>query len=220
MSKSTIQIMLQRPIAYHAIVAKAFDNVKLAILWSQLYYWSDRTTDPEGWIYKTQEDIFNETGLSRRNQVTARTEGKELGVIQEEKRGVGNRPSVLHFRVDLEKSLDLIEKYIEANPMPEIKKVQVHAPRPKIILELPEWLNKQAWADWEKYRSEKGQGLKPSTVKLQLAMLGAPGNLPDHVEIINQSIRNGWTGLFALKGQQKKPVNAIPATAGKYANVK
>ena len=66
-----IEELLKRPIAYNPIVAKAFGSVKLGILWSQIYYWTDKTKDPDGWIYKTQNEVFDETGLSRREQETA-----------------------------------------------------------------------------------------------------------------------------------------------------
>lgn len=55
-----------------------------------------------------------------------------------------------------------------------------------------------AWVEWERYRKEKKQKLTPSTAKKQMEFLvGRAG--PEAVEIINQSIKNGWTGLFELK---------------------
>ena len=62
---------------------------------------------------------------------------------------------------------------------------------------LPDWLDKSAWEAWTKYRAECRKPLKPSTLSRQLRFLGE--HLPDHAAIIEQSIRNGWTGLFELK---------------------
>lgn len=59
---------------------------------------------------------------------------------------------------------------------------------------------RSAWNEWEKYRKEKKQRLTPSTIKKQLQFLGGRGD-PEIIAIINQSIRNGWTGLFELKKQ-------------------
>jgi hypothetical protein len=54
------------------------------------------------------------------------------------------------------------------------------------------------WVEWEKYRKEKRQKITPSTAKKQMQFLGARA-APEIIAIINQSITNGWTGLFELK---------------------
>lgn len=212
--KNTIQELLKRPIAYQPIVAKATDSVKLAILWSQLYYWSDRTNDPDGWVYKTREDVFDETGLSRKEQETARKIGAKLGVMESERKGV---QGIIHFRVDVEAMMELIEKYLEKHPAKEIpKKAKAEKREEKEpAQELPAWLDKVAWSEWLTYRTETKKSLKPSTIKLQLGFLEQ--NKADHAEIIRTSIRNGWQGLFPLKGKGRTPQNAIVPEAGKYA---
>ncbi len=110
MKKGAMQELLRRPIAYHPIIAKAFGSVQAAVFWSQLYYWSDKTEDKAGWIYKTSTDIFKETGLKRRGQETARATGVKLGVIHEDRRGM---PAKMHFRVDMEKTIEVIEAYTQ-----------------------------------------------------------------------------------------------------------
>lgn len=108
-ARKVTEALLRRPIAYHPIVAKAFGSVKLAVMWSQLYYWSDKGSDPEGWIYKTQDEIFEETGLGRREQETARKLAVELGVIEEKRCGT---PPKMHFRIDMDNTLKTIAKYL------------------------------------------------------------------------------------------------------------
>lgn len=57
---------------------------------------------------------------------------------------------------------------------------------------------KIAYAEWIQYRKELGKKITPSTAKKQIRFLG--GRDPAvSVAIINQSISNGWTGLFELK---------------------
>ena len=63
--------------------------------------------------------------------------------------------------------------------------------------ELPEWLDKKAWEAWEEYRKEKRQKLTSKSIALQVKFLEK--DIPNHVAIIEQSIQNGWTGLFPLK---------------------
>ena len=61
-----------RPVAYYPGLALALGGVKQAILLCQMIYWVGKGADPEGWIYKTQEELRDETGLSFDEQRTAR----------------------------------------------------------------------------------------------------------------------------------------------------
>lgn len=123
MDKTILNEFLKRPIAYQPIVAKAIGSVKLGILWSQFYYWSDKTKDENGWIYKTRDDIYNETALSRREQETARRDGRNLGLIEEKLAG---QPAKLHYRINYDRMIEIIENYLKkrdkANPKKLFKK--------------------------------------------------------------------------------------------------
>lgn len=70
-----------------------------------------------------------------------------------------------------------------------------------ITIDLPDWLNKEVWGEWVDYRKERGKRLTPMSIKKQLKEL--ENNKSDHVKIINNSIKNSWTGLFPLKNQLK-----------------
>jgi len=56
---------------------------------------------------------------------------------------------------------------------------------------------KNVWNEWVSYRQEINKKLSPSTARKQIDFLRA--RAPDAIAIINQSIKNGWTGLFELK---------------------
>jgi len=105
--------MLQRPVAVPVILIKVTGSVKLAVLWSQLLYWTERTKDPQGWIYKTQKDLYDETGMSRKEQETARDLGAKLGVLMSDVRG---KPPTVHYRVDMDRMIELIERHEKENP--------------------------------------------------------------------------------------------------------
>ena len=79
--------LLDRPIAYQPIFVKLGAGVTGAVMLSQAVYWSKRTNN-DGWFYKTQEDWELETGLTRREQETARKKLKALGILEEKKQGV------------------------------------------------------------------------------------------------------------------------------------
>lgn len=66
-------------------------------------------------------------------------------------------------------------------------------------MNLPQWLNQEAWSEWVQFRKEIKKKLVPTTINRQLKFLEK--HKEDHVLIIEQSIMNGWTGLFILKQQ-------------------
>lgn len=68
--------------------------------------------------------------------------------------------------------------------------------------EIPDWLDKEVWEDWKQYKKERKQKFTPLTIKRQLKLLSE--HQADHKQIINNSIQNGWTGLFPLKGNYEK----------------
>lgn len=58
----------------------------------------------------------------------------------------------------------------------------------------------QAWEDWEEYRKQKKSKLTPMSVKHQINFL-SNFTEPEAIQIIRQSIQNGWVGLFELKNK-------------------
>jgi hypothetical protein len=104
--QNTITALLtDRPIAYHPLIAKAVKSVTAGVFLSQFLYWTPRTRDPHGWIYKTQTDIAEETALTRREQETARRILRDNGVLEEKKAGV---PCRLYFRVNMQALVTLL----------------------------------------------------------------------------------------------------------------
>lgn len=78
--------------------------------------------------------------------------------------------------------------------------------KPKIInnnseIETPEFIKKETWADWLQYRKERKKPLTSITIKKQIEFLAL--HQKDANEIINQSIKNSWEGLFPLKRETK-----------------
>lgn len=75
-----------------------------------------------------------------------------------------------------------------------------------------------AWADWVDYRKEIKKKLTKSTAIKQVKDLLEH---PNFIECINQSIKNGWQGLFPIKtdpkeeGYKAKPLNSKCIFCGK-----
>jgi hypothetical protein len=85
---------MDRPIAFHRVFVTITGSVNAALMLSQAIYWSKRTKDVEGWFYKSAIEWEKETGLTRREQDTAR---KLLAEVLEEK--LAGMPATTHFRV-------------------------------------------------------------------------------------------------------------------------
>jgi len=62
---------------------------------------------------------------------------------------------------------------------------------------LPQWLNKEIWAEWVQFRKELRKKLVQTTINRQLKFLEK--HKENHVAILEQSIQNGWQGLFDVK---------------------
>src|SRR5215212_3679824 len=101
-------ILSDRPIAYHAALARALGSVTAGVMLSQFLYWQPRSKDGEGWFWKTQADIYEETGLGRREQETARKVLLKAQVLEEKRRGV---PGKMHFRINISQLVGLLSGY-------------------------------------------------------------------------------------------------------------
>lgn len=106
--KEAVVAILGSPIAYYAAFAKVLGGVEAGIFASQFFYWYGKGHDPEGWVYKTQVDIEDETGLSRRNQETARKKLRKLGVLEERYAGM---PAKLYYRLNLDVLFPLMNEW-------------------------------------------------------------------------------------------------------------
>jgi hypothetical protein len=94
-----IQTLLQAPIAFHRVFVTLTGSVASGLFLSQAWYWTLRNKDErDGWFYKSREEWFAETGLSRREQESARRELRGRQYLLEEHRGM---PARLWFKLDL-----------------------------------------------------------------------------------------------------------------------
>lgn len=91
--------MFDRPVAFHRGFVTLTGSVTAALMLSQAVYWSQRSSHPAGWFYKTAEDWEQETGLTRREQETARKRLRHFVWWQEELHKANGVPT-LYFRVD------------------------------------------------------------------------------------------------------------------------
>jgi hypothetical protein len=76
----------------------------------------------------------------------------------------------------------------------------------------------EAWSNWVEHRIQLKKKLTPKTKEMQLRTLGAFSE-QEAIDMINQSIGNGWTGLFELKNKAngKQNTNTPESRAAKLA---
>ncbi|EMR5912121.1 replication protein [Klebsiella pneumoniae] len=76
-----------------------------------------------------------------------------------------------------------------------------------LAVQLPDWLSAEIWSSWVAYRRDLKKPIKSQqTVTQAINLLDRcrlNGYAPE--EIINQSIANGWQGLFEPKGAKPQP---------------
>lgn len=104
--------LFDRPIAFHRVFVSLDIGITGALLLSQSIYWSRRCSDDNGWFFKNAAEWEEETGMTRREQETARKRLKAAGFIHEELRGV---PATLNFKVDFDAILEALRLSESAN---------------------------------------------------------------------------------------------------------
>ena len=95
--KAVLHSLLASPLYYFVDFTRLTGDPSAGIFLSMLFAWHGKSHDPDGWVYKTRDDIEAETGLTRRSQETARKKLRKLGLLLEDKRGV---PAKCYFRLD------------------------------------------------------------------------------------------------------------------------
>ena len=228
-----------KPIAYYPKLAKPLGGVNSAILFSQLFYWQDKATSELG-VYKTRDELEDETGLSHNEQRTAVKKLCEKGVlIVTEKRlehktfykidnekvnqvlsdfassmitssrdiksippeldivdvGTTTKSSSLDQEITTKNTTEITTNIIAAKPQTQKRACQISDDFEPMTVK-PKNVSIDVWKNWIDYRNSLGKKLQPQSWIKQSQMLEEQEN-PE--AMINQSIMNGWQGLFPLK---------------------
>jgi hypothetical protein len=75
-------IELGRAVAYYPGLKQITGSTTSTILLCQFLYWCDKTRDTDGWIWKTSDEIEEETGLTANEQRTAKINLADLNLLQ------------------------------------------------------------------------------------------------------------------------------------------
>jgi hypothetical protein len=100
-------LLPNRTVGYSPDLARAVGGATIGLFLSQLLFLSDKGANPDGWVYKSEQEMGRETGLTKREQQTARRKLLALGVIAIERRGF---KFTYHFKVIWERLEQVIEQ--------------------------------------------------------------------------------------------------------------
>lgn len=96
MSASQHMRRFGQAVGYYPALTKVFGSVSASILFAQLFYWQPKATSPLG-VYKTAEELTEETGLSVDEQRGARKKLVKLGVLVETHKRLEHK---IYYRID------------------------------------------------------------------------------------------------------------------------
>ncbi|PIT51862.1 hypothetical protein BHC44_09645 [Snodgrassella alvi] len=193
MSPSETLKLLGRPIAYHPRLAKLLGSVNAAILFGQFVYWSDKTEHELG-IYKTAAQIEDETGLSAKEQETARKKLKEHGVLHETHKRLEHR---LYFRIDFAAYDELVCKHLANSETENTESPNDESPNDKS--EIPETQKGDSGIDKSGIREATNEGFAG-------AQMGDSykGALDYNNRLLHKNTENIYTGTAKPPCEEKQ----------------
>ena len=109
----TIRLIGGSPVAFRVRFARISGSALAGLFLSQVVYWSERTSDPQGWFYKEHEDWEVELFISRRELETVRLELLSLDLIEY---GVWGSPPKCHYRLKRQRLLELLRGLSHPTP--------------------------------------------------------------------------------------------------------
>ena len=104
MKPSKTLAVLGNPVAFYPGLVPVTGSIKATLMFCQIFYWSQRTNHPLG-VYKSVSDFEAEIHLSYKEQIAARKQLVDLGLITEEYDRAQHR---VYFLVDLERLDELL----------------------------------------------------------------------------------------------------------------
>jgi hypothetical protein len=127
-------LLPNRVVGYSPDLARIVGGATIGLFLSQLLFLSDKGHNPEGWVYKSEAEMAKETGLTKREQQTARRKLLSLGVIAIMRGGWKN---TYHFKVLWEKLYQVIEKFQRGQNVPTQPDKPIHTVSTEPVQNVP-----------------------------------------------------------------------------------
>lgn len=88
-----------RPVAYYPGLVKHLGSINAVLFFCQIFYWQKKTDNSLG-VYKVAEEIEEETGMTYREQATARKHLVSRGVLVETHKRLEHR---IYFKINVDR---------------------------------------------------------------------------------------------------------------------
>jgi hypothetical protein len=159
------EMLPNRVVGYSPDLARMVGGATIGLYLSQLLFLSDKGHNPEGWVYKSEAEMAKETGLTKREQQTARRKLLSLGVIAIMRGGWKN---TYHFKVIWEKLYQVITGSQRPQNVPTQKSESLQTvstePVQTVPTQPPEW-QQNVSAKWKQtvatlYRENNTENIK------------------------------------------------------------
>jgi hypothetical protein len=108
-------LLPNRTVGYSPDLARAVGGATIGLFLSQLLFLSDKGANTDGWVYKSEAEMGRETGLTKREQQTARRKLLGLGVLAIMRGGFRN---TYHFKVIWNRLYQVIEQFLRGQTVP------------------------------------------------------------------------------------------------------
>jgi hypothetical protein len=178
--------------------------------------------DKKGQSYASHTVLAADCGCSRRSVIYAQKELEDAGFIEVEKRFNGGIKTSSLYTVNLVPTdvnvvpIDVQQLHNGSAGDAQGVVQQLHIKHPVVNTHLNTQV--KGWDEWVSYRTEIKKQMTPATVKKQIKFLERFS--PDQQQIIiDQSIQNGWAGLFEPKGQQHGQQHKSAIETVKYSDL-
>lgn len=161
-----------RPVAYYPKLRRITGSTNATILLCQFMYWRGKEASGDGWLYKTADEIENETGLSYGEQKTARRDLVSAGLLEEHYARLDHQ---MRFKLDLDA---LNEKWaVEETNIPESGKPKFGNEQNPLSLNESEITAESTALDIsEKHTAyNRGRQERPDKLGIALQMVNFPG---------------------------------------------
>lgn len=110
-NREFLMAVLDQPIVFHKVYKKITGSVTAALMLSFATQLSEEIEPSRGgWFTLDAEAWEEETGLTRKEQITARKHLRELGILDERKQGM---PAHMEFKVNFQRVAELVHQYAE-----------------------------------------------------------------------------------------------------------
>lgn len=111
MTKQDIQLLAGPGISFNPAFARIAGSVTAGLMLTQLNYWTGKEKSRDGWVFKTREQMEEETTLSRREQETAQRSLLHNELIEVQLKGV---PAKLHYRVNYDRLSEMLSSMADS----------------------------------------------------------------------------------------------------------